>query len=75
MTRIADHLQIASTGWDLKRACVCLNVSEQKLALPVTSDFSDPAWGPATGEVCDMVQVPAYLCRQISIQGSCRSNW
>lgn len=35
--------------------------------VPVTSDFSDPSWGVATGEVCDMVQVPAYLCRQTSM--------
>jgi 2-dehydro-3-deoxyphosphooctonate aldolase (KDO 8-P synthase) len=35
--------------------------------IPVTSDFSDPSWAAATGEVCDMVQVPAYLCRQTSI--------
>ena len=35
--------------------------------IPVVSDFSEPAWGPATGEVCDLVQVPAYLCRQTSI--------
>jgi 2-dehydro-3-deoxyphosphooctonate aldolase (KDO 8-P synthase) len=35
--------------------------------VPVSSDFSDPAWGAPTGEVCDMVQVPAYLCRQTSI--------
>jgi 2-dehydro-3-deoxyphosphooctonate aldolase (KDO 8-P synthase) len=35
--------------------------------VPVVSDFSDPAWAPATGEVCDFVQVPAYLCRQTSI--------
>jgi len=33
----------------------------------VVSDFSDPAWADATGEVCDMVQVPAYLCRQTSV--------
>lgn len=33
----------------------------------VTSDFSDPSWGTATGEVCDIVQVPAYLCRQTSM--------
>ena len=39
----------------------------ENFGLPVVSDFSDPAWGPATGEVCDMVQVPAYLCRQTSI--------
>ena len=36
-------------------------------SVPVVSDFSDPAWGPATGEVCDLVQVPAYLCRQTSV--------
>lgn len=35
--------------------------------IPVVSDFSEPSWGPATGEVCDMVQVPAYLCRQTSM--------
>ena len=35
--------------------------------VPVVSDFSDASWAAATGEVCDMVQVPAYLCRQTSI--------
>jgi 2-dehydro-3-deoxyphosphooctonate aldolase (KDO 8-P synthase) len=35
--------------------------------IPVVSDFSDPAWAIPTGEVCDLVQVPAYLCRQTSI--------
>jgi 2-dehydro-3-deoxyphosphooctonate aldolase (KDO 8-P synthase) len=39
----------------------------EEFGIPVVSDFSDPAWGPMTGEVCDMVQVPAYLCRQTSI--------
>jgi len=39
----------------------------KQFGVPVVSDFSDPAWGPMTGEVCDMVQVPAYLCRQTSI--------
>jgi len=38
-----------------------------EFGIPVVSDFSDAAWGPATGEVCDMVQIPAYLCRQTSI--------
>ena len=35
--------------------------------VPVVSDFSVPEWGVKTGEVCDLVQVPAYLCRQTSI--------
>jgi len=39
--------------------------------VPVVSDFSDAAWAKATGEVCDMVQVPAYLCRQTSIACCC----
>jgi len=39
----------------------------QEFGIPVVSDFSDPAWGEPTGEVCDMVQVPAYLCRQTSM--------
>ncbi len=38
-----------------------------EFGVPVVSDFSDPAWAAATGEVCDMVQVPAYLCRQTSV--------
>lgn len=39
----------------------------EEFGVPVVSDFSDPEWGSVTGEVCDMVQVPAYLCRQTSI--------
>ncbi|MBI3608066.1 MAG: 3-deoxy-8-phosphooctulonate synthase [Nitrospirae bacterium] len=39
----------------------------EEFGIPVVSDFSEPSRGPATGEVCDMVQVPAYLCRQTSM--------
>jgi len=39
----------------------------EEFGIPVVSDFSEPSWAQATGEVCDMVQVPAYLCRQTSI--------
>ena len=39
----------------------------KEIGIPVVSDFSDPACAAATGEVCDMIQVPAYLCRQTSI--------
>lgn len=35
--------------------------------VPVVSDFSDSKWAEDTGRVCDLVQVPAYLCRQTSI--------
>jgi 2-dehydro-3-deoxyphosphooctonate aldolase (KDO 8-P synthase) len=39
----------------------------EQFEMPVTSDFSDAAWAAATGEVVDLVQVPAFLCRQTTI--------
>ena len=44
-----------------------LSKIKDEFDIPVTSDFSDPSWAQATGQVCDMVQIPAYLCRQTSI--------
>lgn len=44
-----------------------LSEVRETFKVPVVSDFSDPSWASQTGEVCDMVQVPAYLCRQTSI--------
>jgi len=40
---------------------------KKKYRIPVVSDFSVPEDAKFVGEVCDMVQVPAYLCRQTSI--------
>jgi len=54
-------------GLGLEEGLKILERVRNETGLPVTSDFSDPAWGAATGEVCDLVQVPAYLCRQTSI--------
>ncbi len=39
----------------------------REYGIPVVSDFSDAAWAAPTAEVCDMIQVPAYLCRQTHI--------
>lgn len=44
-----------------------LSEVRETFGIPVTSDFSDPSWAAETGAVCDLVQVPAYLCRQTSI--------
>ncbi len=35
--------------------------------VPVVSDFSEASLAYKTAEVCDLIQVPAYLCRQTSI--------
>ncbi len=44
-----------------------LSLVREKFNVPVVSDFSDPSWASDTGKVCDLVQIPAYLCRQTSI--------
>jgi len=54
-------------GLGIEEGLKVLEKVKLNYGVPVTSDFSDPAWGEATGEVCDLIQVPAYLCRQTSI--------
>ena len=54
-------------GIGMEEGLKILSEVRQEFGVPVVSDFSDPAWAAATGEVCDMVQIPAYLCRQTSI--------
>jgi len=44
-----------------------LSMVRKKFRVPVVSDFSDPSWAKDTAEVCDLLQIPAYLCRQTTI--------
>ena len=44
-----------------------LSKVRDEFKVPVVSDFSDASWASKTAEVCDLIQVPAYLCRQTSI--------
>jgi 2-dehydro-3-deoxyphosphooctonate aldolase (KDO 8-P synthase) len=55
------------SGVGLDKGLDILDKVRSKIGVPVTSDFSVPEWGKATGQVCDLVQIPAYLCRQSSI--------
>ena len=54
-------------GLGIDHGLSILSDLRKEFSIPVVSDFSDPSWAPATGEVCDLIQVPAYLCRQTSI--------
>lgn len=54
-------------GMGLDPGLEILNEVRQAFAVPVVSDFSDAAWAEATGAVCDLIQVPAYLCRQTTV--------
>ena len=51
-----------------------LSEVRKEFKVPVVSDFSDPSWAEETGKVCDLVQIPAYLCRQTSILKSAAST-
>lgn len=54
-------------GVGLEKGLKILAQVREEFGVPVVSDFSVPEWGKETGEVCDLVQVPAYLCRQTSM--------
>jgi 2-dehydro-3-deoxyphosphooctonate aldolase (KDO 8-P synthase) len=54
-------------GMGVHNGLTVLSDVREEFGIPVVSDFSDPSWAEPTGEVCDMVQIPAYLCRQTSI--------
>jgi len=54
-------------GVGIQEGLTILSDVRKEFNVPVVSDFSDPIWAKDTGEVCDLVQVPAYLCRQTSI--------
>lgn len=55
------------SGVGLDEGLEILNKVRLKIGVPVTSDFSVPEWAKPTAEVCDLIQIPAYLCRQSSI--------
>ena len=44
-----------------------LSLVRKKYKVPVVSDFSDASWAEDTAKVCDLIQIPAYLCRQTTI--------
>ena len=54
-------------GVGVEEGLKILSDLRKEFCIPVVSDFSDSSWAKITGEVCVLVQVPAYLCRQTSI--------
>ncbi|MDR2377689.1 MAG: 3-deoxy-8-phosphooctulonate synthase [Puniceicoccales bacterium] len=51
-------------GVGLRRGLEILREVKRAYALPVTSDFHGPEQAEALAEVCEVLQVPAFLCRQ-----------
>ena len=54
-------------GLGLDRGLEILSKIRKIVKVPVVSDFSQPDHAKPVGKVCDMIQIPAYLCRQTSI--------
>ena len=54
-------------GIGLEEGLKILSEVRNQFGVPVVSDFSDVNDGNSIGQVCDLVQIPAYLCRQTSI--------
>ena len=54
-------------GIGLNEGLEILQTVRNKIKVPVVADFSDVAWAKPTAQVVDLLQIPAYLCRQTSI--------
>jgi len=54
-------------GVGLEEGLEILKGVREEFNVPVVSDFSETSFANQTGEVCDLIQIPAYLCRQTSI--------
>jgi len=54
-------------GPGLDRGLSLLERVKKEFNVPVTTDVHSPSEATAAGEVCDLVQIPAFLCRQTDL--------
>lgn len=54
-------------GPGLNRGLSLLGAVKKSLNIPVTTDVHSPEQAKAAGEVCDIIQIPAFLCRQTDL--------
>ncbi len=54
-------------GPGLKKGLEILGRIKERANVPVTSDIHSPAQAEAAGKVLDLIQVPAFLCRQTDL--------
>ncbi len=64
----ANRTSISSyRGPGLDRGLASLNRIKQELGVPVISDIHEPGQAGAAAEVLDIIQIPAFLCRQTDL--------
>lgn len=54
-------------GPGLKEGLKILSRVQEEFGLPVVTDVHSPEEAAAAGEVCDILQIPAFLCRQTDL--------
>lgn len=54
-------------GPGLQEGLAILDRVKQTTGLPVTTDIHEPSQAAAAGEVCDLLQIPAFLARQTDL--------
>lgn len=54
-------------GPGLEEAMQWFKVIKAELGVPVTTDVHESSQAAAIGEVCDVLQIPAFLCRQTDL--------
>src|SRR5690349_5838328 len=54
-------------GMGVREGCEILSAISRELKIPVTTDVHSPAEAEIAGEKIDMLQIPAFLCRQTDL--------
>ena len=54
-------------GPGLQAGLAMLDRVQRETGLPVTTDIHEPAQAGPAGEVCQLLQIPAFLCRQTDL--------
>ncbi|MCA9262645.1 MAG: 3-deoxy-8-phosphooctulonate synthase [Planctomycetales bacterium] len=64
----ANRTSIASArGPGIRAGLGLLSAVKQRTGLPVTTDIHVPDQAAEVAEVCDVIQIPAFLCRQTDL--------
>ena len=67
----ANRTSISSyRGPGIKKGLEMLETVKSRLSVPVISDIHEPAQAEMASEVLDMLQIPAFLCRQTDLLAS-----
>ncbi len=62
-------------GIGIEEGLRILEKVRSEIGVPITSDVSSADWMVPTAQVVDLLQIPAYLCRQTHLLLAAGKNW